>query len=107
MDLCEEFFIHRITNSTNSSPKVDGAGNLDISRGNKSANPTSVGSISNLNIVGTILTMDPDKLGTDDDGKDDEWNTAYTIRVTMLPTNFISPSIAEKILFIGKAIRVL
>jgi hypothetical protein len=51
--------------------------------------------------------MDPDRLGTDDDGKDDEWNTAYTIRVSMLPTNFISPSIAEKILFIGKAIRVL
>lgn len=105
VDLCEEFFIHRITN--NQTPPGKQEGNLDVSKVNKSANPTSVGSISNLNIVGTILTMDPDRLSADNDGKDDEWNTAYTLRMSMLPAKFISPQIAEKILFIGKAIRVL
>ena len=35
--------------------------------------------------------MDPDRLSADNDGKDDEWNTAYTLRMSMLPAKFISP----------------
>ena len=64
-------------------------------------------SISNLNLVGSILTMDPEGFGTDDDTKDDEWNTVYTLRISMLPCSYFPPSLAEKILFIGKAVRVL
>jgi len=64
-------------------------------------------SMSNLNLVGSILTMDPESLGADDDSKDDEWNAVYTIRATMIPLSYIPRSLAEKILFIGKAVRVL
>jgi len=61
----------------------------------------------NLNLVGSILTMDPESLGADDDTRDDEWNTVYTLRISMLPCSYFPPSLAEKILFIGKAVRVL
>lgn len=68
--------------------------------------PTSVGSISNINLLGSILTMDPESFGADD-SKDDEWNSVYTLRISMLPTNYFPPTLADKILFIGKALRVL
>lgn len=51
--------------------------------------------------------MDPETFGGDQDGKDDEWNAVYTLRISMLPVSYFPPSLAEKILFIGKAIRVL
>lgn len=68
---------------------------------------TSAVSISNLNLVGSILTMDPDAIGAEDDNRDDEWNAVYTLRISMLPTSYFPPSLADKILFIGKALRVL
>lgn len=89
VDLCEEFFINKINHNVGggqAAPK----GDLDLSKLNKSVGPTSVGSMSNLNIMGTILTMNPNSIGADDDAQDDEWNTAYTIRITMLPTNYLS-----------------
>ena len=51
--------------------------------------------------------MDPEGFGGDDDTKDDEWNSVYTLRISMLPCSYFPPSLAEKILFIGKAVRVL
>ena len=45
-------------------------------------------SISNLNLVGSIFTMDPESLGADDDQKDDEWNGIYTLRISMLPESY-------------------
>ena len=51
--------------------------------------------------------MDPESLGADDETKDDEWNAVYTLRISMLPYSYFPPSLAEKILFIGKAVRVL
>lgn len=63
--------------------------------------------MSNLNLVGSILTMDPEALGADDDAKDDEWNSVYTLRISMLPISYFPATLAEKILFIGKALRVL
>ncbi len=36
-----------------------------------------------------------------------EWASTYTVRLGMLPGKFISAIVAEKILFIGKAVRVL
>lgn len=45
-------------------------------------------------------------LGLDEDEK--QWNSLYTLRISMLPQfGFITSSMAEKILFIGKAVRVL
>jgi len=54
--------------------------------------------------------MDSDnlnRLGEDDSSRDDEWNSVYTLRISMLPAAYFPPSLAEKILFIGKAVRVL
>ena len=51
--------------------------------------------------------MDPESFGAEDEGKDDEWNAVYTLRIAMLPVSYFPPSLAEKILFIGKAVRVL
>ena len=68
---------------------------------------TSAISMSNLNIVGSILAMDPESLGADDETKDDEWNGVYTLRISMLPMSYFPVHLAEKIFFIGKALRVL
>lgn len=51
--------------------------------------------------------MDPESLGADDDSKDDEWNAVYTLRISMLPVSYFPATLADKILFIGKALRVL
>jgi hypothetical protein len=52
--------------------------------------------------------MDPENLGADDESsREDEWNAVYTLRISMLPSAYFPPSLAEKILFIGKAVRVL
>ena len=103
VDLCEEFFIHKINSSSLAvgQKKDDG----EESKLNQTVN--SIMSISNLNLVGSILTMDPESFGADDDTKDDEWNSVYTLRISMLPCSYFPPSLAEKILFIGKAVRVL
>lgn len=37
----------------------------------------------------------------------EEWNTAYKLRLPMLATNYVTTELAEKILFIGKVVRVL
>ena len=64
-------------------------------------------SASNLNLVNSILAMDPDNIGADDDGHEEEWNSMFTLRASMLPISYFPASLAEKILFIGKAVRVL
>jgi hypothetical protein len=51
--------------------------------------------------------MNPESLGADDESKDDEWNSVYTLRISMLPSTYFPVHLADKILFIGKAIRVL
>ena len=37
----------------------------------------------------------------------EEWNTAYKLRLPILPSNYVSIELAVKILFIGKVVRVL
>jgi hypothetical protein len=51
--------------------------------------------------------MDPESLGADDESNDDEWNSVFTLRISMLPVSYFPSLLAEKILFIGKAVRVL
>ena len=50
--------------------------------------------------------MDPEGIA-EDDSVSDEWNTVYTMRFSMLPISYFPAQLAEKILFIGKAVRVL
>lgn len=53
--------------------------------------------------------MAADNFGASDDVLDseNEWGISYTLRISMLPHCYISYTLANKILFIGKAIRVL
>lgn len=43
----------------------------------------------------------------DVDKEVEEWNTAYKIRLPMIPLCYISQELAEKIMFIGKVVRAL
>ena len=74
----------------------------------------SVNTVSNVNMIGQILAMAAENFGaTDDFGEldasniENEWNISYTLRISMLPHSYISTTLANKILFIGKAVRVL
>jgi hypothetical protein len=59
------------------------------------------------NIFSTIMVMSSGNFGEDDQNRDDEWNTLFSLRLSMLPSSYISASLAQKILFIGKAVKVL
>lgn len=66
-------------------------------------------------MIGSILAQAADSFGATDDffgdlggsNIENEWNISYTLRISMLPHCYISHTLANKILFIGKAIRVL
>ena len=46
-----------------------------------------------------------ESMGSKDLEKD--WDSMFTLELSMLPTSLVSKSTAEKILFIGKSIRIL
>lgn len=104
IDICEEFFINKMQNS--GSSRAQGGVDDTQTEGPLNRTTTSVASLSNLNLVGSILTMDPEGIA-EEDSADDEWNTVYTLRFSMLPISYFPGQLAEKILFIGKAVRVL
>lgn len=49
--------------------------------------------------------MNPDRL--QDDSMAEDWNSLFTLRLPMLPTSYIPANLGDKILFIGKAVKVL
>jgi len=51
--------------------------------------------------VGSLLSLQSGE------EEDDEWNAVYTMRISMLPVSYFPVSLGEKVLFIGKAVRVL
>ena len=57
------------------------------------------------NVVSNILAMNLEK--NEDDSMAEDWNSLFTLRLSMLPTSYISASLGQKILFIGKAVKVL
>lgn len=66
--------------------------------------------LTNLNASRMNATLGVIKLknalGLEEDEK--QWNNLFTLRISMLPSQgYISSTMAEKILFIGKAVRVL
>jgi hypothetical protein len=70
--------------------------------------------VSNVNMIGNILSQAAENFGAADDfaelnsdNIEHEWNIQYTLRIAMLPHYYISQTLANKILFIGKAVRVL
>ena len=70
----------------------------------------SANTVSNANLIGSILSMAAEFGASDNFGElssESEWSISYTLRISMLPHCYISQTLANKILFIGKAIRVL
>ena len=57
------------------------------------------------NVVSNILAMNLEK--NEDDSMAEDWNSLFTLRLSMLPTSYISANLGQKILFIGKAVKVL
>eukprot|EP00904_Undaria_pinnatifida_P009331 jgi/Undpi1/5528/HiC_scaffold_2.g00805.m2 len=43
----------------------------------------------------------------DDWGGEEEWNSTYTVRLALVPTTFVPHRLAQKMLFVGKVVRVL
>jgi len=88
------------------------------SEAQKQLNTTKISATSVANtksMIGSILQMAADNFGASDDffgdlgstNIENEWNISYTLRISMLPHCYISQTLANKILFIGKAVRVL
>ena len=68
-------------------------------------NKTHLSHLTNINALSQSLAFtNVDNQGEE---KDDEWNANYTLRHSMLPSAYISAELAQKILFIGKAVKVL
>ena len=125
VDICEEFFIHKIDLAAGSG-QGKGVANVQQSVLESEAPPKSEMnvtkfskggmSVTGKNIFENIVQTAADNFGASDDaanlgsGTDSinqEWNVSYTLRISMLPHCYIGYTLANKILFIGKAIRVL
>lgn len=52
------------------------------------------------------LEQGPEKT-TGDESPWEEWDGVFSLRLSMLPRHVVTPKTAEKILFIGKCVRVL
>jgi len=62
--------------------------------------------LSNLNAVSSLLQLYSNDKNKDKED-DESWNSIYTLRHSMLASSYISSELAQKILFIGKAIMIL
>lgn len=97
LDISDEFFIHMIdknedtmeTNQPSKSPK-------------DAANTSSMSIASNATFY-RIKTV----LGKNLQEDEHEWNNLFSLRLSMLPHAYFPSSLASKILFIGKAVRML
>lgn len=105
-DFGDEFFINRVCSEENvdrgTSPHGGGDtfSEIDGTRLSVKTDATNVKEkFQNLLVEMTKQDSERDALY--------EWSSAYTVRLTMLPSKYISAIIAEKILFLGKAVRVL
>ena len=103
IDIFDEFFIHRI-DKAGEEVKEDDLNKTTVSK-KTDLNKTNLSVGSRLNATVGVIKL-RNALGLEDEEK--EWNNSYTLRMAMLPQQGpISGSLAEKILFIGKAVKVL
>ena len=106
IDLTDEFFIHKVENQSSGrdgqAVADDKSTNLNVT----STSALSAGGVSSMNVVSTILAMGPDK-NDENDSEAENWNSLFTLRLSMLPSSYIPASLGQKILFIGKAVKVL
>ena len=64
-----------------------------VNDGKSEMNKTAV-STAGANLFSSILVMTTDNFGDDDNTRDDEWNMLFTLRLSMLPSSYISASLA-------------
>lgn len=114
MDICEEFFVHKINHGQGQTSGVKTTLTNIENEKQMNTSKMSANTVSNVNMIGSILSQAAETFGaTDTFGElssanmEQEWNISYTLRISMLPHCYISQTLANKILFIGKAIRVL
>lgn len=102
LDISDEFFIHMIDKSNEDTPDSN-QNKGDASRTAKDAGNTSTLSIGSNATFYRIKTV----LGKNLQEDEKEWNNLFTLRLSMLPHSYFPSSLASKILFIGKAVRML
>lgn len=101
LDISDEFFIHMI----DKNDEVDEAyqGNRDTNKTMKDLSNTSQLSIGSNATFYRIKNV----LGKNLQDDEKEWNNLFTLRLSMLPHSYFPSNLASKILFIGKAVRML
>ena len=65
----------------------------------------TTGAAAGKHVVSTILAMNPEK--NEENAMVEGWNSLFTLRLSMLPQSYIPATLGQKILFIGKAVKVL
>lgn len=104
VDISQEFFIHKLQQNKDKGPGALGDVTKDDAK--SELNKTTMSTMPGVSLFSSIL-MSTENFGDDDQSRDDEWNTLFSLRLSMLPSSYISASLAQKILFIGKAVKVL
>lgn len=106
IDICEEFFIIKMDSQAEKKQKqADQQNNEEGSVMNRTT--ASMLSISSMSMIGSILSMEAEEGGQALDQFEDEWSQGFALRPTMIPIAYFPKSLAEKILFMGKAVRIL
>lgn len=101
LDISDEFFIHMIDKgeeeAADTQQKQD---NSKTIRDGSNASVLSVGSNATFYRIKAVL-------GKNLREDEREWNNLFTLRLSMLPHSYFPSKLADKILFIGKAVRML
>ena len=100
LDISDEFFIHMIDKSAD---ELENAQNKDPNKTVKDSANSSVLSVGSNTTFYRIKNI----LGKNLQEDENEWNNLFTLRLSMLPHSYFPSSLASKILFIGKAVRML
>ncbi|CAB1118482.1 unnamed protein product [Ectocarpus sp. CCAP 1310/34] len=101
VDPCGEFFVHK-----NFDPTLSAAGTA--TRSSMATNPDEIWN-DNENDRWTALNDSVEGAweGAVDWRAEEEWNSTYTLRLPLVPTSFVPHGLAQKMLFVGKVVRVL
>jgi gamma-tubulin complex component 4 len=94
VDISQEFFIHKLEQAKEPEVVRDDA-------------KSELNRTASHNLFQSVMVKSNENFGDSDQNRDDEWNTLFSLRLSMLPSSYISASLAQKILFIGKAVKVL
>jgi hypothetical protein len=82
VDICDEFFIHKVESNATGGQVDDGKSTLNMTQ------MTGISSAAtNMKNVSNLMSMNPE-MG-DGESSGDDWTSLYTLRLSMLPTSYI------------------